>query len=832
MKIESLSRFDEFSIFNETPNLVKLLIGRSSENAKSYMYKNISPDIYNSTIVLFGEYTLEAIIIYVLGCLFHSIKESSVVRVSKLIDVLDRTVRSQADIIKKVKGSTAVSRQVDGCKEGLNGGYKYEIGRKLLDFMIKRDVIRIETLKANDQKAVVKKRGSAHLETNLFAVCNFDLRMLPLKLHLPMVCEPIDWKHPMDMEIKFDYPTRKPLLLSDLRGGYLSCLTIELYHGDGLLSSPNLSHFNIELEEHNYKEMCSILNGLQRQGLQINKRMLEFIRKNRQTLERVGLLMPGILARVNMSEALDLMRISYYDDDTIKSACSLSDLLKELSLRVQRARYEDLIIKLVSAYEDYVFYLPAFMDFRGRIYRSGMLNFHERDLVRSLIVFAHNGVEEVGSSREIVALNAAFKYRKFDRDCEALQWYEERESLIHASEESLIEFAKDAEDPFQFMVRALSHDVSQECSKIPITQDAAASAYQIMSYLLLNEEMARSTNLIPNPDGKIEDVYMHLCQDLREFLSHRIDDRSKRVIESKFDRGLTKRLFMPLIYGKTLISMGSDIRQTYGPLLSQKDSFNLAKLCMEFWNNKYPDLVNLMKLITIISLLCAVKDRAVVYKVPYFTTRQDYMSFVREVITIYERRTSKRRRVTLKVPTVNRDSRKTKSSTCANFIHQKDAYIAMRMVDFLLSEGADIYTVHDNFITTLHYVRSVPDLYTKVFIEMGPPLSIINEFIKDNLIHPYYHDQDVNNIPPIYYHCNHNPMPSDHLREFLNSITPAKGKKKWQMKVSDLISYYNSYVDTVCGRQVTDSELPSPDVKWSRFSALMENVGPKFCVHY
>jgi DNA-directed RNA polymerase len=64
---------------------------------------------------------------------------------------------------------------------------------------------------------------------------------------------------------------------------------------------------------------------------------------------------------------------------------------------VQKARYEDFIIGLVSAYEDYVFYLPAFMDFRGRIYRAGILHFHERDLARSLIVFANNHQEDATS---------------------------------------------------------------------------------------------------------------------------------------------------------------------------------------------------------------------------------------------------------------------------------------------------------------------------------------------------------------------------------------------------------------------------------------------------
>lgn len=70
------------------------------------------------------------------------------------------------------------------------------------------------------------------------------------------------------------------------------------------------------------------------------------------------------------------------------NVCNSQDLLKEFMVRIQRARYETFIINLASAYEGYRFYLPAFLDFRGRIYRSGVLHFHERDLARSLIVFS------------------------------------------------------------------------------------------------------------------------------------------------------------------------------------------------------------------------------------------------------------------------------------------------------------------------------------------------------------------------------------------------------------------------------------------------------------
>nr|YP_009381568.1 hypothetical protein AEK19_MT1154 [Utricularia reniformis]ART31368.1 hypothetical protein AEK19_MT1154 [Utricularia reniformis] len=72
-------------------------------------------------------------------------------------------------------------------------------------------------------------------------------------------------------------------------------------------------------------------------------------------------------------------------------------------------------------------------------------------------------------------------------------------------------------------------------------------------------------------------------------------------------------------------------------MLSRKDSYNLAKLSNAFWNKKYPDIVNLMELISIISRFCSAMDKAVVYSIPYFDTIQDSMSFTKEVWGIAKR---------------------------------------------------------------------------------------------------------------------------------------------------------------------------------------------------
>ncbi|KAF3671678.1 cytochrome c oxidase subunit I [Capsicum annuum] len=59
--------------------------------------------------------------------------------------------------------STATSSRVD------IKGHKYQIGKGLLEFMMERKLIKIETLSADDNKAVVKEKGKGYSKMNLFA---------------------------------------------------------------------------------------------------------------------------------------------------------------------------------------------------------------------------------------------------------------------------------------------------------------------------------------------------------------------------------------------------------------------------------------------------------------------------------------------------------------------------------------------------------------------------------------------------------------------------------------------------------------------------------------
>lgn len=98
----------------------------------------------------------------------------------------------------------------------------------------------------------------------------------------------------------------------------------------------------------------------------VNSKMLYFIKDNMDQLSSAGLLLPPFLANVNPSlvrkELQTLLSSGEYKDKL-----KYSTLEHIISKRIKRARYEQFLLSLASAYEGLRISFPAFMDFRGRI---------------------------------------------------------------------------------------------------------------------------------------------------------------------------------------------------------------------------------------------------------------------------------------------------------------------------------------------------------------------------------------------------------------------------------------------------------------------------------
>ncbi|KAM7249605.1 hypothetical protein ACFE04_011436 [Oxalis oulophora] len=166
--------------------------------------------------------------------------------------------------------------------------------------------------------------------------------------------------------------------------------------------------------------------------------------------------------------------------------------------------------------------------------------------------------------------------------------------MFNTSDESLIQFAQSAKNPFQFLAYVLA-----------IERDG---------------DLAKRTNFIQTPhENKIKDIYSSILEELKPFLHDNLDHTISRGVCSRINR-------------------------------------------------------------------------------------KDFMCLVPANIWIFDRINKKRRKVTLRVPTQNRDRRKSEVSTFVNFIHQKDAFIAMSVV----IQAACKYDVSTQSTTTLLQLQPMP----------------------------------------------------------------------------------------------------------------------------
>ncbi|XP_022975381.1 uncharacterized protein LOC111474651 [Cucurbita maxima] len=526
---------------------------------------------------------------------------------------------------------------------------------------------------------------------------------------------------------------------------------------------------------------------------------------------------------MNIRDVSHVLRDFLMKDKMISNQFTFNELLHTVIKTIQRSRNERLILNLARVYDGYKFYLPAFLDFRGRIYRSGVLHFHECDLARSLIVFANDNQEEIKCNsliRDQVELSTFFHFQSFNSMLEAVDF------VNNNKDNQNITLAK---HPFQFAanIYAIQNNklkFLKDC--VPITQDAASSAYQIMSYFLLDERLAERTNLFLSPDNpnKIQDIYLYFLDELKEFMKAEpeFDPNLCSVVCEHLNRKIVKSIFMPIIYGKTVMSTSIDLTGHFSQYLMSWECFKVASVCFKFFKEKYSGMDCLIRLIRLIGWVVSSRDSAVKYTVSYFTSVQDYMQMESTYIWIYDRLHKKRRRVTFRIPSDKRNCRKTEISTFVNFIHQKDAFIAMKVVEKMLNYNAPIYTIHDNFITTVEKSTFIPLAYLEVFSSLGPPLSIINKFIYINVIE---HLKCINSFD-----YEKNVISKEYLTDILIKNIPENISKQklslWHKKINEIVTCYSNYLKIVCGE---NESWKSHEEKWNQFSHKLKN---SFCVHY
>lgn len=158
----------------------------------------------------------------------------------------------------------------------------------MVEFLIERKMIRlvddVQPPGENRTKKVGKVRYA--LMKRKYMEPLFDLSLLPIKMHLPMVSAPLDWNVKDGVHLKVgSVPT-----FFDLVSGYRNCASEQFLYRYRILTSREYSHYYSKFPSWApYKEFRAVINKLQKQPFKINRAMLSFYEHNRISLERLGL---------------------------------------------------------------------------------------------------------------------------------------------------------------------------------------------------------------------------------------------------------------------------------------------------------------------------------------------------------------------------------------------------------------------------------------------------------------------------------------------------------------------------------------------------------------
>ena len=212
------------------------------------------------------------------------------------------------------------------------------------------------------------------------------------------------------------------------------------------------------------------------------------------------------------------------------------------------------------------FYLPYYLDFRGRAYCYPVaLNYQLDDIGRALMEFA---VAEPWGENGVRWLKRHLS-NCFNKGDARLSLREREEWVDQNSQRILACAAKpwkehwwlEARKPWRFLAacyewKAYTVD-GATTSRLPIEMDGSCNGFQHVSAVKRNREGARLTNMLPrNADEKPEDFYSQIAEQLTQIIDKAVEQRKARAkllskaVNGPITRDLIKTPIMANLYGQ------------------------------------------------------------------------------------------------------------------------------------------------------------------------------------------------------------------------------------------------------------------------------------------
>lgn len=438
------------------------------------------------------------------------------------------------------------------------------------------------------------------------------------------------------------------------------------------------------------------------------------------------------------------------------------------------------------------FYLPANLDFRGRMYFIPNFNYHRDDHIKALFTY-YRGYRVEGNNVFWLKVHLA---NTGDFDKISKQPLQERADWVDRNWDLLMEIATDyrgtfdkwskADKPFQFLAAVFELERFQRegddfVCYTPIALDGTNSGVQHYSGINKSETEGRLVNLVPSDEmadiyrtnaERVIRVLSDVVNDDSPFNVRRDDSRTKgELARAWLDYGVTrstlKRSVMTFGYSSKAVGMSAQFVEdlmkplqrdvAYGKIdkhplgATENEQFEaarfMAEICYSSIKDTLPTVSEAMEWLQCVTEALARENKPIRWTSPSgFPIAQDYRKTRRKEIKVflYDRAIKSRTRTksSLQEELDQSDVKKATNGIAPNFIHGCDAAHMHLLICKMLDEGAaeDFFMIHDSFSVSgdmwdlFHGVR-------EAFVDMYSGKCVFEKFeneVRQQLSNPAY----------------------------------------------------------------------------------------------
>ena len=512
---------------------------------------------------------------------------------------------------------------------------------------------------------------------------------------------------------------------------YINSLTTNLYLFEGSLIK---NKYNQKFKTKGNLNLYNSINYLNSMKFKINKTMLEFI-----------------LLEWNNPKSILFNGHNVYqqilDTDT-----------KEIKFnkRSSNSKYNmySNIITIANLYKNTEFYLPVFVDFRGRVYPlSSYISYQAGDIGRSLLLFADIYAEKLNKTG-IECLNI---YLANLAGYDKLPWNKRLakiDGIVNEFLDSGPEYSdwvkyieqniKKISEPFQFISTMIAKIATLNNPDIPISNpilfDASCSGLQHIASLTLEQELARNVNVFTNskkPSNDYpQDFYLYALGKIKEKL---LLSDIETLRDIKLDRKMIKRSVMTIPYNISLTGIGEHLMEhfqetwvlnyryiiipgqaTYSGkslCLTPQQFGQLTKIVYFVLTKELPSLKSLGEYFDkMLDIFIDLGLPITWITPPGLKIKYTNIKFESKKIKAKILKTSKI--ATIRLPTDSVDKLAMKRSFMPNFIHSLDAANVHILISSMSTKSLPVFTVHDCFASTPNNMNILVTLVKTAFIDI------------------------------------------------------------------------------------------------------------------